>query len=266
MRSQLRESAAGVCLLGIVAVPVAVSPVYADTLTGVVREALQTHPELSAIRFNRQAIDHELRAARGLGLPTFDVKTDLGRRRSTDKTRQGIKTNEDWHSHRNLSLIMSQRIFDGFERRHEVERQENRVESSRWRVADTANSIALRAIQAFFELQRASTVLAVAQSNLSALLGLQARVHERVRGGLGDAGERSEAGSRVANARALLIEARARVADARSLFKAAVGRNPGTLRNVRFPRHAMPKTVEAAVVEARRAALAPALESSRATQ
>lgn len=256
-RSHMRLGAvASYCIVSaaIATFPSTASPAAADNLASVVREALRTHPELGAIRFNRQAIDEELRAARGLGLPTFDVKTDLGRRRGTDKTRAGIKTNENWHGHRNLSLIMSQRIFDGFERRHEVRRQKNRVESSRWRVADTANSIALRTIQAFFELQRARTVLAVAQSNLSALLGLQARVHERVRSGLGDAGERSETGSRVANARALLIEAQARVADARSLFRAAVGRDPGALKGGRFPQHAMPRSVRAAVAEARRAA------------
>lgn len=229
-------------------------PASAESLSAIVREALRNHPELGAIRFNRKAIDQELRAARGLGLPTFDLKSNLGRIRNTTRTGTGIKTNEDWHNHRDLSLIMSQRVFDGFERRYEVVRQKNRVESSRWRVADTANSIALRTVQAYFELQRASTVLRVAQSNLSALLGLQARVHERVRAGLGDAGERSEAGSRVANAKALLIEAKAKVADARALFRAAVGRDPGRLSGFRFPRHALPRNVELAVAEARRAA------------
>ena len=226
----------------------------ADTLASVVREALDTNPELGAIRYNRDAIDQELRAARGLGLPTLDVKSEFGRHRDSLKTPLGIENTDDWHAHRDISLIMSQRVFDGFERTHEVARQKNRVESARWRVADTANSIALRTVQAYFEVQRSAAVLAAAQSNLSSLEGLRARVFARVDAGHGNSAEESEAGSRVANARALVIEAQARLEDAKSLFRAVVGRAPGRLAGAQAPRKALPSTVEQAVAEARSAA------------
>lgn len=230
------------------------TPVGADSLNAVVREALATNPELSAIRFNREAIDHELRAARGLGLPSVDLKSEIGRHRDSLKTPLGIENSDDWHSHRDISLIMSQRVFDGFERTHEVARQKNRVESARWRVADTANSIALRTVQAYFEVQRAHAVLAAAQSNLSALRGLRARVFARVDAGHGDAAEETEAGSRVANAKAVVIEAQARLNDAKALFRAVVGRAPGRLHGARVPTKALPSSVSAAVAEAKIAA------------
>ena len=170
----------------------------ADTLRAVVQEALETNPELTAIRFNREAIDQELRAARGLGLPTVDLKSNIGRHRDSLKTPLGTETSDTWHRHRDVSLIVSQRLFDGFERTHEVARQKNRVESARWRVADTANSIALRTVQAYFEVMRSAAVLAAARRNLSSLQGLQARVNYRVEAGHGDAAEQTEAGSRVA--------------------------------------------------------------------
>lgn len=226
----------------------------ADTLRGVVRDALRTNPELSAIRFNRQAIDHELRAARGLGLPSVDARANIGTHRDSLKTRLGIETTDPWHYHRDVSLIMSQRIFDGFERTHEVARQKHRVESARWRVADTANSIALRAVQAYFEIHRAVAVLAAANSNYDQLVALRSRVMARVRAGHGDKAEASEAGSRVANARALVIEAQARLEDAKSLFRSVVGRMPGRLRDAPLPHKALPRTVAIAVQEARRAA------------
>jgi len=228
----------------------------ADTLHSVVQEALQTNPELGAIRFNREAIDHELSAARGLGLPTFDIRSEIGRRRDSLKTPtgNGIENSDTWHENRNLSMIMSQRIFDGFERTHEVARQKNRVESARWRVADTANSIALRTVQAYFEVQRSIAVLAAAQSNLSSLEALRSRVFARVDAGHGDAAEATEAGSRVANAKAILIEARARLEDAKALFRSVVGRNSGRLAAAQVPLRALPKTVSIAVAEARSAA------------
>jgi adhesin transport system outer membrane protein len=225
-----------------------------DTLRSVVDEALRSNPELGAIRFNRLAIDEELTAARGLGLPTVDAKSNIGRRRDSVRTATGIKTTDEWHGSRDISLIMSQRIFDGFEYKHEVWRQENRVESARWRVADTANSIALRTVQAYFEVQRAKAVLAAARSNYSTLRALRSRVMSRVNAGLGDSGEATEAGSRLANAQALVIEARGRLADARALFQAVVGRGPGRLKDAPIPRRALPKNVSAAVYHARSAA------------
>lgn len=244
----------GICAAGIALTSGLIQSSNADTLPSVVQEALQTHPELGAIRFNRRAIDQELRAARGLGLPTVDAKSNYGRHRDSLKQASGLETTDRWHLHRDVSLIMSQRIFDGFERRHEVLRQKNRVESARWRVADTANSIALRTVQAYFELLRARAVLRVARSNLSSLQALQAHVSERVRAGHSDIAEASEAGSRVASAQAIRVEAEAKVEEAKALFRAAVGRDPGALRPIAFPHSAMPKHLSTAVREARSAA------------
>ncbi|MEL7049432.1 MAG: TolC family protein, partial [Pseudomonadota bacterium] len=203
----------------------------ADTLRGVVNEALETNPELAAIRYNRQAIDHELRAARGLGLPSVDLRAQSGRQRDNVKNGAGFVTSDPWRNHKEISLSASQRLFDGFERDHEVARQKNRVQSARWRVADTANSIALRTVQAYFEVQRAVAVLDAARDNLRALQRLQSRVLRRVNSGLDNAAEETEAGSRVAQAVAIVAEAEARLSDAKALFKAVVGRLPGKLQS-----------------------------------
>ncbi|MCH9806098.1 MAG: TolC family outer membrane protein [Alphaproteobacteria bacterium] len=233
---------------------ISVGSANADTLRGVVSEALDTNPELAAIRYNRQAIDQELRAARGLGLPSVDLKAQSGRHRDSLRTPLGVETTDKWHNHRDVSLSLSQRLFDGFERDHEVARQKNRVESARWRVADTANSIALKAVQAYFEVQRAAAVLDAARKNYSALMGLRARVLQRVDSGLGNAAEETEAGSRVAQARAIVAEAEARLEDAKALFRAVVGRAPGRLQAARVPRSALPSSVSEAVAQARLAA------------
>ncbi len=226
----------------------------ADTLPGVVAEALATNPELAAIRYNRQAIDEELRAARGLGLPSVDLKAETGRHRDSLRTPLGIENTDDWHPDKNVSLSLSQRLFDGFERDHEVARQKNRVESARWRVNDTANSIALKTVQAYFEVQRAAAVLAAAQRNEQSLMGLRARVLQRVDSGLGNAAEETEAGSRVAQARAIVAEARGRLEDAKALYRAVVGRAPANLQPAKVPYRLLPKTVEEAVAAARVAA------------
>lgn len=222
----------------------------ADTLTGVVHEALSSNPELGAIRFNRRAIDHELTAARGLQLPTVDVRTDHGRHKDYSRTRTGVTTGGDTHWHREAQIVGSQRLFDGFEARHEIARQRNRVESARWRVMDTANSIALRAVQSYLELRRAYSVLDTARANLAAHRALLSRVGGRVTGGRGASSDLTEAQSRTSQAEALVVEAEGRLRDADALFRAVVGRAPGKLSPAGLPAVGMPPSVDVAVAEA----------------
>lgn len=229
---------------------IAASAARADSLQGVVHEALTTNPELGAIRFNRRAIDHELTASRGLQLPTVDVRTDNGRHKDYSRTPTGITTGGERHWHRETQIVGSQRLFDGFESRHEIARQKNRVESARWRVMDTANSIALRAVQAFLEMRRAQSVLDTARGNLSSHRALLARVGSRVSGGRGTSSDMSEAQSRTAQAEALVVEAQGRLVDAQALFRAVVGRAPGKLQAAGFPAMQPPASVDAAVAEA----------------
>ena len=216
---------------------------WADSLVGVVAEALETHPELAAIRFNRHAIDNELNAARGLRLPTVDARGEYGEHKNRTVTGTGFEDNNDWHEHRSIGVHASQRLFDGFEARNEIERQRNRVESSRWRVNDTANSIALRAVQAYLEVMRARAVRLAAQSNLDSHNNLLRRVRARVDAGKANEAEASEAGARAANARVLLAEADARVLDAEALFRSAVGRAPGKLTPPTPPSRSLPPSV-----------------------
>lgn len=248
--SSLRAQCASVLALFAVLATFDATSASADGLTGVVEEALATNPEIGAIRFNRRAIDHELQAARGLQLPTVDMKSGNGWHENAETTAAGIKDNNEWHGHNEISGTLSQRLFDGFEARHEIARQEHRVESARWRVNDTANSVALRAVQAYLEMQRSVAVLGAARSNLASLQSLNGRVQERVDAGKGNSSEETEAGSRLANAVALVAEAEGRVHDADALFRSVVGRAPGTLGPVRVPSQALPRSIDDAVGEA----------------
>jgi outer membrane protein, adhesin transport system len=251
---RMRPRVAGALIIAVTVIAAAPTPLSAEGLQSVVQRALESNPELGAIKFNRRAIDEELRAARGLHLPTVDVRLDRGRERGYSHSGAGVVKDVDWHASRDVSGVISQRVFDGFESIHEVARHKNRVESARWRVTDTANSIALRTVQAYLEVLRAAAVLVSARGNLSQLQAINERVRSRVRGGKGNAAEESEAGARVANARALVAEAEGRLHDADALFRSVVGGPAGKLDTVRVPQQALPRSVDAAVAEAREAA------------
>lgn len=234
----------------ILALTLAASSVRAETLVDVVQEALHSNPELGAIRFNRRAIDQELTAARGLRLPTVDVQASSGPRHSIDTAASGISTGTGWHTNEGASAIVSQRLFDGRESRSEIERQRSRVASARWRVSDTANSIALRAIQAYLELLRAKAVLEASARNLTAHEHLLSRVRARVNGGRAAASDETEALTRTFSARALHVEAQNRLNDGNALFRSVVGRAPHHLVAPSPPVSALPASIDAAVGEA----------------
>jgi outer membrane protein, adhesin transport system len=240
-------SAAIVALFGM---QICATAAAAETLQDVVQQALVTNPELGAIRFNRRAIDHELTASRGLELPTVDVRTDSGRLKDYNRTPTGITTGGERHWNREAQIVASQRLFDGFEARHEIARQKSRVESARWRVMDTANSIALRAVQAYLELRRAHSVLNTARGNLSSHQALLSRVSGRVSGGRGSSSDLSEAQARTAQAAALVAESEGRLRDADALFRAVVGRAPGKLTSAGMPSAPAPANIDEAVAEA----------------
>lgn len=228
----------------------------AESLHEVVDYVLATSPELRAIAANRNAIDMELNAARGLALPTIDAQSDVSRHWQKQHYTAGTQDSGTWNE-RGAGFTLVQRIFDGFEERHEVARQVNRVESARNRVADTANSLALRAVQAYLEVQRAAHVVDVARGNLASLRKLLDRVKARVAAGKGNAADESEASARIENGKALLQEAEGRLADAQSLYLQIIGRKPGHLATVNPPRKGMPASVEQAVATARQ--FAPAI-------
>jgi outer membrane protein, adhesin transport system len=227
----------------------------AETLQSVVRRTLATNPDLKALSFNRQAIDEELEAAKGLGRPTVDARAAAGHRRRDGTTGiAGISVHSKASRNRyEAGIVASQRLFDGGEAHAQVERQVNRVESARSRVQDTANAIALQATQAYLEIQRTSRVSAIAQGNIRAHEALLKKVRDRAEGGRGATSEVAQATARLNAAKASALEAQARNRDAISLFIAVVGtRPPARFEAVTPPGRALPKSVDAAVAQAQK--------------
>jgi outer membrane protein, adhesin transport system len=230
------------------------SPVFAENLGSVVRRTLDTNPELKALMHNRNAIDEELEAAKGLGLPSVDVRAAAGHRASEGSSVPAGGA----HSYRERNryeagATISQRLFDGFETKSQVERQLNRVGSARSRVADTANAVALQATQAYLEIQRTTQVKAIASRNVAAHQALLEKVKARTTAGRGAGAEVNQAQARLLAARSALTEADARNKDAVSLFIAVVGsKPPAKLQAVKPPSNLLPKNVDEAVSHARK--------------
>lgn len=224
----------------------------AEGLNAVVRRTLATNPDLKALWFNRQAIDEELEAARGLARPSLDVHAGAGHRYREGATGSvpAIKSLAS-RNRAEAGVFLSQRLFDGGETGAQIERQAHRVRSARSRLQDTANAIALQAAQAYLEIQRTGRVRSIARENLQAHQAILGKVRARAEAGRGASSEVAQASARVNAARASALEAEARNRDAVALFIAVVGdRPPAQLATVSPPVKALPASVDAAVAQA----------------
>ncbi len=210
---------------------------HAEILRSAVHTALQTHPEIAAIRHNGRAIGQELKAAKGLWLPKVDVVAKAGGYLHKDTKQERFE----------VSAVLTQPLYDGGRGGFEQKRQKARVASARARLQDTANTVALRVVQAYIETRRAAAVLAAARRNLAALRKIAAMVRRRARAGQGDAAETAQAAARLAAARSALAEARQRLRDARALYVTAVGHAPRRLSAAPAPRRHMPRSLRAAL-------------------
>ena len=233
------------CSVAVICV-VSSTSAFAEGLKSVVEKTLTSHPEIVAVIANRLAIDQELEAAKGLGRPTLDLRGNAGYV-WTDQQKGTSPTGfEDDSAEYNISAVISMPIFDGWKTSYEVENNANRVDSARHRVADTANSLALQAVQVYLEVQRAGAVLEIADRNVRIHRTYLSRVNARIAGGAAEETEVLQARSRLADSEAALIEARARLTDAHSAYIAVVGEPPGSLSPVGRPGH-MPHNASEAV-------------------
>ncbi|MEL6420828.1 MAG: TolC family outer membrane protein [Pseudomonadota bacterium] len=226
-------------------------PSHAETLRGVVNRTLSENPEIAALRANRRAIDEELEAAKGLGLPKLDVEGKAGYIWREQTSGGGLSAFEDDTHRYSLGGTLSVPVYDGFKTRNEVARQTARVQSARFRVQDTASSLALEAIRAYMEVMRAQKIVSIAHQNIIAHRAIMQRVVESRRAGRSTDVDLKQARSRIASAKASHVEARAKLANAKSLYFAVIGSSPKNLKPVSPPFNRLPGSVKEAILKAR---------------
>ncbi len=227
--------------------------VDAKTIKEAAETAVATHPEVGQLRFSRRAIQHELRAARGAYLPSVDVRGAIGHEWVNDPTtraRAGRAPGESGWIDMNryeAGVSLRQLLFDGFGTTSDVNRQFYRVESSAHRTMDTAQAIALRAIEAYLELQRTQRIVDIAIQNVRVHEEILRRVQARARGGRGPQSDVDQAQARLSNAQANVATARKQYGDALALYIQAVGEPPTGLTDTSSPDGQLPPSVEEAV-------------------
>lgn len=212
------------CLLAGVASFAVSAPASALSLRDAIQIALETNPEIGVAIENREAIEFELRQAQGLFLPRVDLEASAGARRfdSPGRRLQGI---DDRTLHpTEIGISVTQRLFDGFEARSQVERQASRVDGASFRVLERSEFIALQIAREYFEVLLQARIVGLAGENVGTHERILSEIRAGEREGTLTAADLQQAQERVFANRARLIEAQEELAAAQARFLTLVGR------------------------------------------
>ncbi len=233
---------------GALVFPLAVSA-NAMTLQEAVQQAIATNPDIGIVASNREAVDQELRQARGLYLPQIDVAAGIGVENFNDSTsRANNNGGTETTNRRESSITLQQRIFDGFEAGATVEREMARVESAANRVLENSEVLALDAIGAYVEVLRQRDLVRLAEDNVAYHQQVLDAQRARLQGGGGSQADVDQTEARYSRAKNTLVTTLQDLRVAEAVYTRIVGSFPGNdLSYPEFPAASLPADLDEAV-------------------
>jgi adhesin transport system outer membrane protein len=192
--------------------------------------------------------------ARGLYLPQVDARAGVGPEWSDNATTRTRRPRSDFirETRKEMQLTLTQRLFDGWEASSEVERQTARGRSAARRVAETAETVALDAIEAHVDVVRQRALLMLAQGNVDTHRAILDRVRRRTAGGAAPGADMEQVQARLDAAVATMIETKGALQDAEHRYFFVVNQRPGiALAAVQMPMATLPRMIDEAIERAR---------------
>ena len=219
-RKKLYANASAAAFL---AVWLAATPSYALTLKEAVNTALHSNPEIGQAIENREAIEFELRQAKGLYLPSVDLEGSAGVRLLDDASRRALDIDDDELNAAEVGVVVTQKLLDFGARRAEVDRQASRVDGASFRVLERSQVIALAVVQDYLEYLLQARIVADTAQNVGFHQGILGEIREGVEGGALTDADRQQAEERLLAARSRNVEALGELEEAKIRFFKTVG-------------------------------------------
>jgi len=211
---------------------------------------LESNPEIGQASENREAIEFELRQARGLYLPSVDLETSVGARDLDNPSRRrGIDDDPLYPSEAGITI--TQKLFDGGGRRAELERQAARVDSASFRVLERSESIGLQVVREYLEVLLQGQIIEESRRNIAFHQQVLSDIGSLISGGTLTEADRQQGRERLLAAQARAKEAEEEMEAARTRFLTLVGKPFGGATMPASVAGALPKSLDAAIGLAR---------------
>lgn len=222
------------------------------TLKEAMAVAVESNPEIGQAIENREAIEFELRQAKGLYLPSVDFEASTGARRLDNSSRRALSIEDDSLYPSEAGVVVTQKLFDNGARRAELTRQASRVDGASFRVLERSEFIGLSVVQDYLEYMLQAQIVGDAKRNLGVHQSILGDIREGIQGGALTDADRQQAEERLYAAQARLQEANEELEAAKIRFFKTVGKpltspsKPGSVAK------ALPRSLDDAIGLARR--------------
>lgn len=215
---QAANSRGLVLVLAIVLLPFSINAVE---LNDIVADSILAHPEiLEQVHVFRQT-DRDRDIARSGWRPSVDLQASAGKYETESPFTQNVL--REYNSNR-AELSVTQNLFNGFDTTYQQEQTEARLRSALFEIFDTADNIALDAVQAYVDVLRQQKLVELADQNVSSHERILSQIRERSESGVGRRSELQQTEGRVARAHASLIAQQNNLQDAESRLHEVLGR------------------------------------------
>jgi len=186
-----------------------------------VTDSISAHPSIrEQVHIFRQ-VDKDRDIANSGWRPSVDLQASVGTY-ETESPTTGSQRRE-YESNR-AELSVTQNLFNGFDTKYQLEQTDARVSSALFEIFDTADNIALEAVQAYLDVLKQQKLVELAEVNVSSHERILSQIRERNNSGVGRRSELQQTEGRVARAHASLIAQQNNLQDAATALHEILGR------------------------------------------
>lgn len=203
----------------------------AESIFGAMAKAYKNNPDLNAARAGLRATDEGVPIAKSGWRPTVSAQVNLSASR-TDGNLPASSAGRRTDSSADFGLVITQRLFDGFQTLNNVRAAESNVAVSREQVRGTEISILLAAAQAYVDVGRDTEIVTIRRQNLAFLREQLNAANARLQVGEGTRTDVSQAQAQLSAAQALLESAVAQEKSSEAVYTQIVGTPPS---GIAFP-------------------------------
>jgi adhesin transport system outer membrane protein len=191
----------------------------------VISDSVSAHPEVKEkIHAYRQVLEDRAIAESGWR-PSVDLGASSGVYNNDNNNpsynNDDLSGNYDSSS---VEVSVTQNLFNGYDTTYQIEQAAARIDAALYDVYDTADNIALRAIEAYFEVIKQRRLYQLAIENVQAHEKILAQIRDRIMSGVGRRSELQQTEGRLARAEASLIAQQNNLDDASTLMHQILGR------------------------------------------
>ncbi len=191
-------------------------------LSDYIADSVSAHPQVrEQVHIFRQVMQDEV-VARSGWRPSVDLLATITRI-DGERPNANITRNDDYTSD-NLELSLTQNLFSGFDTKYAIRQAEARARSALFQLYDSADNIALDAIQAYIDVLKQRRLLVLAEKNLASHETTLSKIRKRSNSGAGRRSQLEQTEGRVARAGASLIAQQNNLQDSLTKLHETLGR------------------------------------------